>query len=206
MSKYNEMFWMALLLVGGSISFNMSVIVMALGDNRGYIGGFIALIAIIFIIIYVILLCIIIGYRGEDEELLREDEDIIKGLFVNIYGDPKIGKDVKIGSFVEIQPNVKIGNNVTISSHSFICSLVTIEDDVFIGHGIMTINDINPPSKKRTGSDKEWKPTLIKKGAVIGSGVTLFPVTIGVNAVVGAGSVVTKDVPDNCIVKGNPAK
>jgi acetyltransferase-like isoleucine patch superfamily enzyme len=125
--------------------------------------------------------------------------------FVNMYGC-KVGDNCNIGSYVEIQSNVKIGNNVIISSHSFICSLVTIEDDVFIGHHVVTINDINPPSKRRTGSEKEWKPTLIKKGAVIGSNATLFPVTIGRNAVVGAGAVVTKDVPDNCIVVGNPAR
>ena len=125
--------------------------------------------------------------------------------FVNIY-DCEIGDNCNIGSYVEIQKDVKIGNHVTVSSHSFICSMVTIEDNVFIGHGVMTINDINPPSKKRTGSDKEWKGTLIKKGAIIGSNATIFPVVIGERAVVGAGSVVTKDVPDSCTVVGNPAK
>ncbi len=125
--------------------------------------------------------------------------------FVNLYGC-EIGDNCNIGSYVEIQKNAKIGNNVIISSHSFICSLVTIEDNVFIGHGVMTINDIKPPSKKRTGSEKEWKNTLIKKGASIGSNVTLLPVTIGKNAIVGAGSVVTRNVPDNVIVAGVPAK
>jgi len=125
--------------------------------------------------------------------------------FVNLYGC-EIGENCMIGSFVEIQNDVKIGSNVNISSHSFICSLVEIEDDVFIGHGVMTINDLIPPSKKRTGSDKEWKSTVIKQGAVIGSGATLLPVSIGKNSIVGAGSVVTRDVPDNAIVAGNPAK
>ena len=125
--------------------------------------------------------------------------------FANIYGC-EIGKCCKIGPYVEIQNDVSIGNNVTISSHSFICSLVTIENDVFIGHGVITINDVKPPSLKRTGSTEYWKATLIKKGSVIGSNATLFPVTIGENAEVGAGAVVTKDVPDNCIVVGNPAR
>lgn len=125
--------------------------------------------------------------------------------FANVYG-AKIGKNCKIGSYVEVQNNVRIGNNVTISSHSFICSLVSIENDVFIAHGVMTINDIYPPSFRRTGTKKHWKKTLIKNGAIIGSNATLFPVVIGENAVVGAGAVVTKDVPDNCVVAGNPAK
>ena len=82
--------------------------------------------------------------------------------FANVYS-ADIGNNCKIGSYVEVQNNVRIGNNVTISSHSFICSLVTIEDDVFIAHGVMTINDIHPPSFRRTGSKEHWKKTLIKK-------------------------------------------
>lgn len=125
--------------------------------------------------------------------------------YANMYGC-KVGENCKIGSYTEIQPDVVIGNNVTISSHSFICSLVKIEDGVFIGHGVVTINDINPPSMKRTGTKKEWKATLIKKGAVIGSNATLLPVTIGEGAKVGAGAVVTKDVEPYTIVAGNPAR
>jgi len=125
--------------------------------------------------------------------------------FANVYGC-KIGENSSIGSYTEVQDNVEIGNNVIVSSHSFICSLVKIEDNVFIGHGVMTINDLYPPSRRRTGTTDGWKKTVIKKGAVIGSNATLMPVVIGEGAVVGAGSVVTKDVPDRTIVAGNPAK
>jgi acetyltransferase-like isoleucine patch superfamily enzyme len=125
--------------------------------------------------------------------------------FANVYGC-KIGENCTIGAYVEIQNDADIGNNVIISSHSFICSLVTVEDSVFIGHGVMTINDLHPPSKKRTGSTSQWKRTLIKKGAVIGSNATLLPVIIGENSIIAAGAVVTKDVPPNSTVAGNPAR
>ncbi len=125
--------------------------------------------------------------------------------YVNIYGSI-IGKYCTIGSYTEIQNDVIIGNNVTISSHSFICSMVVVEDDVFIGHGVMTINDSNPPSFRKTGTKDQWKPIIIKKGAIIGSNATIFPVVIGENARVGAGAVVTRDVPANATVIGNPAK
>ena len=121
--------------------------------------------------------------------------------YVNMYGC-EIGENCMIGSFVEIQNDVKIGNNVRIQSHSFLCSLVTVEDNVFIGHGVMFINDVKPPSR----DPSKWKPTLIKKGVSIGSNATILPVTIGENSIVGAGAVVTKDVPLNTIVVGNPAR
>lgn len=131
--------------------------------------------------------------------------------FTNLYGC-EIGDDVKIGTFVEIQKGARIGNRCKISSHTFICEGVTIEDEVFIGHGVTFINDRMPRAANRDGSlqtEADWQcvPTLVKKGASLGSGSTLLcGVTIGERAIVGAGSVVTKDVPDGAVVAGNPAR
>ena len=131
--------------------------------------------------------------------------------FVNLYGC-EIGDDVKIGTFVEIQKGAKIGQRCKISSHTFICEGVTLEDEVFVGHGVIFINDRYPQATNGQGSlqtDADWKcvPTLVKRGASIGSGSTLLcGITIGERAMVGAGSVVTKDVPAGAIVAGNPAR
>ena len=131
--------------------------------------------------------------------------------FINLYGC-EIGDETKIGAFVEIQKNASVGKRCKVSSHSFICEGVVIEDNVFIGHGVMFTNDTYPRAALANGSlqtDGDWKVerTLIKRGASIGSGATILPnLTIGENSIVGAGSVVTRDVPPNSIVAGNPAK
>jgi acetyltransferase-like isoleucine patch superfamily enzyme len=131
--------------------------------------------------------------------------------FVNLYGC-EIGDDTKVGTFVEIQKGVRIGKLVKVSSHTFICEGVTIEDEVFIGHGVMFINDKYPRSTTDSGqlqTEQDWSvtPTLIKRGASIGSNATILcGVTVGERAIVGAGSVVTRDVPDGAVVAGNPAR
>jgi UDP-2-acetamido-3-amino-2,3-dideoxy-glucuronate N-acetyltransferase len=148
-------------------------------------------------------------------QIISEDVKLGKDVkiygFVNLYGC-EIGDGTKIGTFVEIQKGVKIGKNCKISSHTFICEGVTIEDEVFIGHHVVFINDLYPRATNEKGelqTEEDWKviPTLVKRKASIGSGaVILAGVVIGEGAIVGAGSVVTKDVPDWTIVAGNPAR
>ena len=144
-----------------------------------------------------------------DDVKLGRDVKLSK--FINLYGC-EIGDETKIGAFVEIQKNATVGKRCKISSHTFICEGVTIEDNVFIGHGVMFINDSYPRATTTVGglqTEADWKVerTVIKKGASIGSGSTILSkVTVGENAIVGAGSVVTKDVSPNTIVAGNPAK
>lgn len=131
--------------------------------------------------------------------------------FINLYGC-EIGDDTKIGAFVEIQKNAHVGARCKISSHAFICEGVVIEDNVFIGHGVMFINDsypraTNPDGSLQTEADWNVEATVIRKGASIGSGATILSnVSVGEGALVGAGSVVTRDVPPNSVVAGNPAK
>jgi acetyltransferase-like isoleucine patch superfamily enzyme len=143
-----------------------------------------------------------------DDVKLGKDVKLSK--FINLYGCT-IGDGTKIGAFVEVQKNAFIGKNCKIQSHTFICEGVTIEDEVFVGHGVTFTNDSYPRAttdgKLQTEADWKVEPTLVKKGASIGSGTTILAnVTIGENAIVGAGSVVTKDVPANAIVAGNPAR
>lgn len=131
--------------------------------------------------------------------------------FINLYGC-EIGDESRIGAFVEIQKNAVVGKRCKISSHTFICEGVLIEDNVFIGHGVTFTNDTYPRATARNGelqTEADWsvEPTVIRKGASVGSGATILSNTkIGENAIVGAGSVVTKDVPPNSIVAGNPAR
>lgn len=131
--------------------------------------------------------------------------------FVNLYGC-EIDDETKIGTFVEVQKGARIGKHCKISSHSFICEGVIIEDNVFIGHNVTFTNDAYPRATTQDGkiqTDDDWVciPTVVKKGASIGSGTTLLcGITIGENAIIGAGSVVTKNIPSNCIAAGNPAK
>jgi UDP-2-acetamido-3-amino-2,3-dideoxy-glucuronate N-acetyltransferase len=142
---------------------------------------------------------------------VKMGQNVAVHAFVNLYGC-SIGDNSRIGTFVEIQKNAVIGKNVKISSHAFICEGVIIEDDVFVGHNVSFINDKYPRATTEEGepqSEADWQVirTLVKRGASIGTSATILcGVTIGKNAVVGAGSVVTHDVPDNAVVAGNPAK
>src|ERR1700721_1597111 len=144
-----------------------------------------------------------------DDVKLGKDVRLAK--FINLYGC-EVGDETKIGAFVEIQKNAVVGKRCKISSHSFICEGVVIEDNVFIGHGVTFTNDSYPRATAVNGAlqtEADWKvePTVIKKGASIGSGATILPnICVGENAIVGAGSVITKDVPANAIVAGNPAR
>ncbi len=137
--------------------------------------------------------------------------DVKLSKFINLYGC-EIGDETKIGAFVEVQKNAKIGKRCKISSHTFVCEGVTIEDNVFVGHGVVFINDSYPRATTAEGglkTEADWKVerTVVARGASIGSGATILAnLRIGENAIVGAGSVVTKDVPPNSIVAGNPAK
>ncbi len=142
---------------------------------------------------------------------VRLGRDVRLAPFVNLYGCT-IGDETKLGTFVEVQKNATIGRRCKISSHTFICEGVTIEDGVFIGHGVVFVNDTYPRATTAAGelqTDKDWsvEPTMVRRGASIGSGATILSkVTIGERAIVGAGSVVTRDVPPDTVVAGNPAR
>jgi acetyltransferase-like isoleucine patch superfamily enzyme len=142
---------------------------------------------------------------------VRLGEGVRLARFINLYGC-EIGAGTKIGTFVEVQKNSRIGKNCKISSHTFVCEGVSIEDNVFIGHGVMFINDSYPRAttadgKLQTEADWNVERTVVRQGASIGSGATILAnVTVGKNALVGAGSTVTRDVPANAVVAGNPAR
>ena len=142
---------------------------------------------------------------------VRLGQNVKLSKFINLYGC-SVGNNTKIGAFVEIQKNATVGNNCKISSHTFICEGVTIEDNVFISHNVTFINDRLPRATTADGKlqrESDWmcEPTTVRRGASIGSSATLLcGITVGENAIVGAGSVVTKDVPANAIVVGNPAR
>ncbi len=142
---------------------------------------------------------------------VKMGENVMVHAFVNLYGC-SIGDNSRVGTFVEIQKNASIGRNVKVSSHTFICEGVTIEDDVFVGHNVSFINDKYPRATNGGGqpqSEADWGvvKTVVKRGASIGTSATILcGVTIGANAIIGAGSVVTRDVPDEAIVAGNPAR
>lgn len=142
---------------------------------------------------------------------VRLGRDVAIYNFVNLYGC-EIGDNTKVGSFVEIQKGARVGRNCKISSHTFICEGVTVEDEVFIGHGVKFINDKYPRATREDGqlqTDEDWAvvQTIVRRGASVGTGATILGgVEIGERAIVGAGSVVTRNVPPGSIVAGNPAK
>ena len=136
-----------------------------------------------------------------DDVRLGEGVVVYHKDLVNLYGCT-IGAGSRIGTFVEIQAGVKVGDRTRIQSHSFVCEMVTIGSDCFIAHGVMFINDTEPPQRER---DK-WKETVIEDGVSIGSNATILPVRIGKGAMIGAGAVVTKDVPPGAVVAGVPAR
>ena len=144
-------------------------------------------------------------------EDVKLGKDVRLSKFINLYGC-EIGDETRIGAFVEVQKNARVGRRCKISSHTFICEGVTIEDNVFIGHGVTFTNDVYPRATNADGnpqSEADWSvtPTVVRNGASIGSGATLLcSISVGENSIVGAGSVVTKNVPANAIAAGNPAR
>ena len=156
-----------------------------------------------------------LAYQATQNQLIAADvklgRNVRLGPFVNLYGC-EIDDETKIGSFVEVQKGARIGSRCKISSHTFICEGVTIEEGVFVGHGVVFINDRYPRATNANGqlqTEADWdcQRTVIRRGASIGSGVTLLGgIVVGENAIIGAGSVVTKDVPANVVVAGNPAR